>query len=209
MTLDITRVATVLAGKEIMQASSASSHLVSSAALMASIVIALFAPGVAATSVDAAQTEAAKQAPGTFQLYAVTTQEQFLNHADDRARGFGNNPFGNFKAPTATTKEHNNGPFPGDQALFAFKVYTSAKHTKSAGSAVYTCFYNFNHHGFCDAAYELNGGTLLGSGPVDFNAQTFAIVITGGTGTYSGVTGVVESKSQRYSETLLTIRLKS
>jgi hypothetical protein len=178
------------------------SQLVSRAVLTATIVTALLTAGVASGSV-----EAAKRTQRVIQLYSVTTQEQFLNHADDRARGYGDNPFGNFKAPTATTKEHNNGPFPGDQALFQFNLYSGPKHTKSGGSAIVTCFYNFNHHGFCDAAYQLNGGTILCSGAIDFNAKDFVLIATGGTGQYRGVTGTVESKTVGYAETRLTVKL--
>jgi hypothetical protein len=124
-------------------------------------------------------------------LYTLPSQEQFLNHADDRQRGYGKNPFGNFQAPTATTRESNNGPFPGDQAFFAFKVYSGPDLKKLAGSAVFTCNYNFKHHGFCDATYDLGADTFLAAGPVDFDAKTFTLVVTGGTGKYEGLTGAV------------------
>src|SRR5262249_28613625 len=97
------------------------------ATLSAAIVTALLLTGSAA---------GAGNAPRVLQLYSVTTAEQFLNHADDRARGYGDNPFGNFKAPTATTKERRGGPFPGDQALFKFDLYPTPKKTKPSGSAV-------------------------------------------------------------------------
>ena len=42
-------------------------------------------------------------------LFSVAAQQQFLNHTDDRQRGHGTNPFGNFKAATATTKEPATG----------------------------------------------------------------------------------------------------
>src|SRR4051794_10606923 len=90
---------------------------------------------------------ASASAPQRIVVYSLTTEEQFLNHADDRQRGFGDNPFGNFKAPTATTKEHNSGPFPGDQAVFKFKLYTGADRKTSLGSAVFSCVYNFNRNG--------------------------------------------------------------
>jgi hypothetical protein len=179
------------------------SHFVGSAVLTGLLVAAALAPA----SVEAANTRAHKTTVRLIQLYSVTTQEQFLNHADDRARGYGDNPFGNFNAPTATTKEHNNGPFPGDQALFAFKLYTSPKHTTSAGTSIFTCFYNFNHHGFCDAAYQLNGGTILCSGPVDFSSKNFELITTGGTNAYRGVAGTVASATVGYSETRLTFTL--
>jgi hypothetical protein len=160
--------------------------------------VALLAPGVAAGSAGAG-----RSARG-LTLYSVATQEQFLNHADDRQRGTGNNPFGNFKAPTATTREHNKGPFPGDQALFQFKVFSGPDLKKLAGTAVFTCNYNFNRHGFCDATYELTGGTLVGAGALDFNAKNFSLVITGGTGKFRALTGnLVASPAARGAQRLV------
>ena len=125
----------------------------------------------------------------SFVLYSVTKQEQFLDHSDDRARGKGNNPFGNFKDSKTVVKEAGNGPFPGDNAVFDFGLYTSTNRKTSVGSAVFTCTYNFNKHAFCDTSYSLHGGTLLGAGAFDFNAGTFTVAITGGTGKYANATG--------------------
>jgi hypothetical protein len=162
------------------------SHIGSALALTAIAAIASFASGSAG---------AAPKAPQRVNLYSITTEEQFLNHADDRQRGFGDNPFGNFKAPTPTTKERNAGPFPGDQALFTFKLYSAANRKKPVGLALFSCTYSFNQQGFCDAAWQLKDGTVIGSGPVDFNAKNFSLVITGGTSKYRGVTGNVVSKA--------------
>jgi hypothetical protein len=126
-------------------------------------------------------------------LYSVASEEQFVNNADDRQRGKGNNPFGNYKDLTATTKEHGNGPFPGDEALFKFNVFVNEKLKASAGKAVFTCEYNFNKNAFCDVAYQLAGGTLIGAGEFNFNASKFAIAITGGTGKYRGARGDLEA----------------
>jgi len=136
---------------------------------------------------------AAAQRSSLVNLYSVTTQEQFLNHADDRQRGFGNNPFGNYKAPTATTREHNAGPFPGDQALYSFKLYTNSSRKALAGTALYSCTYSFARRGYCDASWKLKDGTLVGGGAVDFDSKTFTFVITGGTAKYHGVAGTVSS----------------
>ena len=73
----------------------------------------------------ASPAKAAARAQRSFVLYSVTKEEQFLDHADDRARGKGNNPFGNFKESKAVVKEPGNGPFPGDNAVFAFGLYSS------------------------------------------------------------------------------------
>ena len=136
---------------------------------------------------------ATAKTPQRLKLYSITTEEQFLNHADDRQRGFGNNPFGNYKAPTATTREHNAGPFPGDQALYSFKLYTNSSRKALAGTALYSCTYSFARRGYCDASWKLKDGTLVGGGAVDFDSKTFTFVITGGTAKYHGVAGTVSS----------------
>jgi hypothetical protein len=50
------------------------------------------------SSVGAADVASAspRSAPTRLTLYSVASAEQFLNHMDDRQRGHGNNPFGNF-----------------------------------------------------------------------------------------------------------------
>jgi len=126
-------------------------------------------------------------------LYSVATEEQFVNNADDRERGKGNNPFGNYKDLTASTAEKGNGPFPGDEALFKFSVYASSDLKKTVGTALFTCEYNFDKNAFCDATYQLSGGTLVGAGQFNFNASSFAIAITGGTGKYRGRQGDLEA----------------
>jgi hypothetical protein len=163
--------------------------------LIACLGAALIAPGPAASSGGAV-----KQG---LTLYSVVAQEQFLNHTDDRQRGYGSNSFGNYKAPTATTKESNGGPFPGDQALFRFKLYSGADLKKLAGSADFTCGYSFKRNGFCDAVYQLSDGTLLATGTIDFEAKTFSLVISGGTGKYRSRTGqVVATPAARLSQRL-------
>jgi hypothetical protein len=160
-------------------------------------VLALAAGALAAAFFVAAATPGSAKAAATgqqkFVLYSVTEVEQFLDHSDDRARGKGNNPFGNFKDSKTTTKEAGNGPFPGDNAVFSFGLYSNSNLKTSVGSAVFTCTYNFNKHAFCDASYQLNGGVLIGAGAFDFNAGTFAVAITGGTGKYADATGDISA----------------
>ena len=60
-----------------------------------------------------------------FTFYSAATSEQFVNNADDRLRGKGNNPFGNFHDSSPTTKQAK-GPFPGDEAIFTFDVYSDS-----------------------------------------------------------------------------------
>jgi len=164
--------------------------------------VSLLAAGVASSATRSVQGQQ------KVTIYSVATEEQFVNNADDRQRGKGNNPFGNYKDITATTKEKGNGPFPGDEALFKFNLYLNSDLKKSAGTAVFTCQYNFDKNAFCDATYQLKGGTLIGAGQFNFNADDFAIAITGGTGKYRGSRGDLEASpgpghSQKLVVTLL------
>ena len=124
-------------------------------------------------------------------VYSVATGLQYINTADDRARGHANNPLdstANKLAPKSSGS--GNGPFAGDVALYALKLYTSPALKRSAGSAVYTCYFNYDRHALCQAYYKLDtGGTLVASGPIDFNTSGFTIVVTGGTRTYLGFRG--------------------
>jgi hypothetical protein len=138
-------------------------------------------------------TTAAASASQKMTMYSVATNEQFLNHEDDRARGKGNNPFGNFKDTQNATKESGTGPFAGDRAVFTFSLYSDASLKTSIGSATFICQYSFNKNALCDTSYVLAGGTLTGAGAFNFNAKTFAVAITGGTGKYRSLTGDVEA----------------
>jgi hypothetical protein len=157
--------------------------------LVVLVLTAILGAALVLVAVTATPARAAATGQKSFVLYSVTKAEQFLDHSDDRARGKGNNPFGNFKDSKAVTKEAGNGPFPGDNAVFAFGLYSGTDLKTSVGSAIFTCTYNFNKHAFCDASYQLTGGVLLGAGAFDFNAGTFAVVVTGGTGKYASATG--------------------
>jgi hypothetical protein len=167
------------------------------------LVIGMFAAGVLSVSAASGAGDSAKSVQ-KFTFYSVATEEQFVNNSDDRQRGKGNNPFGNFKDLTATTKEHGNGPFPGDEALFKFNVYKSGDLKQKAGTATFTCQYNFNRNAFCDAAYQLDGGQLIAAGAFSFDAGSFELAITGGTGKYRSLTGDLEATpGPRHSQRLV------
>ncbi len=144
-------------------------------------------------------------------VYSVATGVQFINTADDRARGAVNNPFNSstdkLKPRTVDT---GNGPFPGDVVVYSLDLYTGATLRRSAGSAVYTCYFNYARHALCQAYYILKGaGTIVASGPIDFELKGFTIVVTGGTKKYLGARGeavVVPAarKAQRLDFRLLT-----
>ena len=44
-------------------------------------------------------------------LYSLVKAEQFLNTKDDRQRGIGKNPFGNYKDLTPTTRQNHEGGY--------------------------------------------------------------------------------------------------
>jgi hypothetical protein len=129
-------------------------------------------------------------------LYAVATAAQFMDHSDDRARGDGNNPFDvdtKALAPVSAAKEKGKGPYPGDDALYSFKLYAGADLKQRVGSATYTCVYNFDQKALCEAFFSVNGSTLFASGPVDFTGTQFTLAVTGGTSKYLGTRGEVAS----------------
>jgi hypothetical protein len=143
-------------------------------------------------------------------IYAVATTAQFMNHADDRLRGMSTNPF-NVKTQvlviTAQGKEKGNGPFPGDDILYSFKLYAGPKLDKRAGSAMFTCYYNFVKRATCDSYFELDGGLLLASGQVVFNGKRFTLSITGGTGRYIGALGELRAAPAARNAERLELRL--
>jgi hypothetical protein len=132
-------------------------------------------------------------------VYSVATGLQYINTADDRARGHVNNPFDgatNKLAPKISTS--GEGPFAGDIAVYSIDLYSNPTFETRAGSGVYTCFFNYDQHALCQAYYKLRAGaTLVASGPIDFKTSGFTIVLTGGTKTYLGVRGEVNVAAAR------------
>jgi hypothetical protein len=163
------------------------------------------AAGLALGATATASGANAAHSGSTITLYSVATSEQFINNADDRARGKGNNPFGNYKDVAAAVKESGNGPFAGDEAIYTFNVYSNANLKQQAGTGTYTCFYDLDKNAFCDVSYALKGSTLLGSGEFNFKATKFVLAVLGGTGRYSSAAGqllVVPSKDHAQRLTL-------
>ena len=164
---------------------------------------------LAAAALAAASSGSASAAKGLqrLQLYSIVTGEQFINTKDDRRRGYGNNPFGNFNDVTPTTKQKDTRTLPGDSVLLKFNVFDDAKLTKRSGTAVLTCMFGFKNQAFCSATYNLDGGTLLGSGTVSFSTTAFTIAITSGTGQYAGLRGDLQSASAPRRAQRLVFRL--
>jgi hypothetical protein len=124
-------------------------------------------------------------------VYSVATGLQYINTEDDRARGKVNNPLDD-AANKLWPKSlgGGDGPFAGDIAVYAVKLFHGPTLKRQAGTGVYTCYFNYDRHAFCRAYYKFAaGGTLVASGPIDFNRTGFTIVVTGGTTKYLGVRG--------------------
>ena len=143
-------------------------------------------------------------APTSLTVYTVAEQEQYVNNQDDRTRGQGNNPFGNFVDQAPAQVKSANGPFPGDEAIFSFNVYSDPSLQTRAGSATFVCQYNFMKNAFCDASLQLDHrGNLTLAGAFNFDAMNFTLGVTGGTGAYLNKKGVVrESPSANHAQKL-------
>jgi hypothetical protein len=128
----------------------------------------------------------------TFTFYTDVKNERFINNVDDLSRGEGHNPFGNVSSVKPPTNEKVAGPLAGDEAMYAFNLYTDANHTKNVGSVIFVCWYNFNRNALCDAAFQLSGGTLIGKGAFNFSNSAFTLAIVGGTSKYKGMSGAVD-----------------
>ena len=111
-----------------------------------------------ATALPITAASGASRASQKLTVYAVPATVQFMNHADDRLRGMSTNPF-NLKAEAviidAKGKEKGNGPFPGDDILYAFKLFADAKRTKPIGTAMFTCYYGFGKRATCESYFDL------------------------------------------------------
>jgi hypothetical protein len=159
---------------------------------MTSIRLLLAAGALLVTAVPAASASGSSQAAQKLTVYAVPTTVQFMNHADDRLRGMSSNPF-DLKSQAVifndNGKEKGNGPFPGDDILYTFKLFADAKRTKPSGTAMFTCYYGFGKRATCDSYFDLANGLLLASGQVPFGNSHFTLGVTGGTHTYLGALG--------------------
>lgn len=150
---------------------------------------------------------AALRAGQTLTIYAVPVSAQFMDHADDRIRGMSENPF----TPNQETlivlntgPESKDGPFPGDDVLYSYKLYSNAQHTASVGSAFYTCYFNFTHNATCDANYTLGHGELVASGQITFNGNGYTLAVTGGSSKYLGASGEVQGTGAATAEVRLS-----
>jgi hypothetical protein len=157
------------------------------AALAAVVVAATFAVPVAL---------ATTQARRSFVLYAKPTRAQFINHADDRARGNFTNPFADILPTPKNANSGKPGARAGDNALFTLKLYSDGKLTRLVGTAAYSCTVNFGGQAICEGQFEFSaGGTMIAMGPADLKSGDLVLPVTGGTGRYSGAHGQLTSTS--------------
>jgi hypothetical protein len=145
--------------------------------------------GIALTAVAASDAAHSK----TFRVYAVATRAQYVDGSDAVTRANYQNPFNVDSKKFIPTTKGKTATLPGNSAFFNFKLYSDSSLKHNIGSASYICTFNFNGNATCDAYYELNGGTLFASGPVDFSTLSATMAVTGGTDAYAGLNGQVAS----------------
>ncbi len=129
-------------------------------------------------------------------MYAKPTRAQFINHNDDRERGDIRNPFNPDSLPTPpNANSAKKGARAGDNALFSFKLYSDPRLTRPVGNAIYSCTFNFAQEAICEANFNLNGGTMIASGPATLDSSNIVLPVIGGTGRYAGAHGQLTSRS--------------
>src|SRR5262249_59660013 len=81
---------------------------------------------VAVAAAAAVPTARAATHGRSFFVYAKPTRVQFVNHADDRARGLKSNPFNAdiVLPPPPKANAGKKGGRAGDNAIFAFQLYS-------------------------------------------------------------------------------------
>lgn len=142
---------------------------------------------------SAAAASARAAAKSQLVVYSLATAEQFVNNADDRARGIGKNPFGNFKDKVAVVEQKGNGPFAGDEVIFSFGLYQDRDANHLIGKATLTCNYYFNKDAFCQGVYALGKNVIYANGAFNFNAKSFTLPLAGGSGHYDDVDGALDT----------------
>jgi hypothetical protein len=145
----------------------------------------------------------------SFVFYAKPTRAQFINHADDRARGNQFNPFNADILPTPkNANSGKKGARAGDNALFTLKLYSDLNLTRPVGTATYSCTFNFAQEAICEADFELSNGTMVAMGPAKLDSSGIVLAVTGGTGRYVGAHGQVTSSSSGNKKNTQIIRFQ-
>ena len=171
------------------------------------LLTALAVAAIAATI--AAPLAAASTQGRSFVVYAKPMQAQFVNHADDRARGKILNPFDGNTLPTPpSANAGKKGARAGDTALLSFRLYSDLNLTRLIGNAIYSCTFNFAHQAVCEANFALNGGTMIAMGPANMDSSNLVLPVTGGTGRYAGAHGQLASRASGNKKNAQIIRFR-
>jgi hypothetical protein len=164
---------------------------------------------VAAAAAIAIPAASAATQNRSFVLYAKATRAQFINHADDRARGLIRNPFNPDLLPTPRNANvGKKGARAGDNALFSLELYSDRNLTRPVGTGVYSCRFNFAQEAICDAEFTLGRGTILALGPAKLDGRPIVLAVTGGTGRYAGAHGQMTSTSSTAKKNVQIIRFE-
>jgi hypothetical protein len=162
---------------------------------------ALAAAAVAAALVVPATTSASQSHAQSVVLYGKGKRAQFVNRADDRDRGNTTNPFGDFVLPTPpSANSGKKGARAGDNALVTLVLYVDKKLTEPAGTAIFSCTFNFAQEAMCEADFELRRGTVIAMGPARLDGGRILLAVTGGTGRHVGARGQVSSSASPTSK---------
>jgi hypothetical protein len=130
----------------------------------------------------------------SFVVYAKARRAQFVNHADDRARGDELNSFNSDTLqPPADANTGKKGTRAGDNALISLTLYSDPNLTRVVGTATYSCTFNFAQEATCDGQFDVGGGTIIAFGPARLDGSKITLAVTGGTGRYAGAHGQVTS----------------
>jgi hypothetical protein len=151
---------------------------------------------VAAAAVVAVPVAPAKAQGRSVVFYAKPSQAQFINHADDRARGNKVNPFNaDLVPPPPKANSGKKGARAGDNGLFSLKLYSDSALKRQIGTAIYSCTFNFAQNAICEADFELKNGSMIAMGPAKLDGRPIVLAVTGGTGHYAGAHGQVTSSA--------------
>ena len=148
---------------------------------------------LALLGITAATGSAQAAAPRSLTIYARATQAQYINHSDDRERGVAKNPFNVDASKLPPTKETGTGTQTGDEARYGFKLFSDSAFKRPIGTATYSCRFTQPKLALCEADFQLNDGTMFGSGPARFNTASITLAVSGGSGRYLGARGQVSS----------------
>lgn len=131
---------------------------------------------------------------GSLTLYGKPTKARYSEHSDDRQRGDIKNPFTIDVLPTPkNANSGRRGARAGDMATISVKLFADARMTRTAGTAIYSCTFNFAEEAVCQIFFSLGGSTMIASGPAHLDGVRMVLPVTGGTGRYLGARGQMTS----------------